>query len=107
VLRDILQEEARRSVTIDQVQRKVAEHYDVRLADMTSKRRTAHIAFARQVGMFISRRQTKNSLQDIGEAFGGRDHGTVIHACKTVQGRMDKDESLRQIIGFLESALLR
>jgi chromosomal replication initiator protein len=107
VLRDILQEEARRSVTIDQVQRKVAEHYDVRLADMTSKRRTAHIAFARQVGMFISRRQTKNSLQDIGEAFGGRDHGTVIHACKTVQGRMDKEESLRQIIGFLESALLR
>lgn len=107
LLRDILQEEARRVVTVDQVQRKVAEHYDVRIADMTGKRRPAHIAFARQVAMFISRRQTKNSLQDIGEAFGGRDHGTVIHACKTVQARMEKEESLRQVIGFLESSLQR
>ena len=107
VLRDILQEEARRAVSIDQVQRKVAEHYDVRLADMTSKRRPANIAFPRQIAMFISRRLTKNSLQDIGEAFGGRDHGTVIHACKTVQDRMDKQESLRQVIRFLETALQR
>ena len=107
LLRDILQEEARRSVSIDQVQRKVAEHYDVRLADMTSKRRPANIAFARQVAMFISRRQTKCSLQDIGEAFGGRDHGTVIHACKAVQGRMDKEESLRQVVRFLEASLQR
>ena len=107
VLRDILQEEARRAVSIDQVQRKVAEHYDVRLADMTSKRRPANIAFPRQVAMFISRRLTKSSLQDIGEAFGGRDHGTVIHACKTVQVRMDKEESLRQVVRFLETALQR
>jgi chromosomal replication initiator protein len=107
VLRDILQEEARRAVSIDQVQRKVAEHYDVRLADMTSKRRPANIAFPRQIAMFISRRLTKNSLQDIGEAFGGRDHGTVIHACKTVQDRMDKEEGLRQVIRFLETALQR
>ena len=107
VLRDILQEEARRAVSIDQVQRKVAEHYDVRLADMTSKRRPANIAFPRQIAMFISRRLTKSSLQDIGEAFGGRDHGTVIHACKTVQDRMDKEESLRQIIRFLETSLQR
>ena len=107
VLRDILQEEARRAVSIDQVQRKVAEHYDVRLADMTSKRRPANIAFPRQIAMFISRRLTKNSLQDIGEAFGGRDHGTVIHACKTVQDRMDKEENLRQVIRFLETSLQR
>jgi chromosomal replication initiator protein len=107
LLRDILQEEARRAVNIDQVQRKVAEHYDVRLADMTSKRRPANIAFPRQVAMFISRRLTKCSLQDIGEAFGGKDHGTVIHACKTVQNRMDKEESLRQVVRFLEASLQR
>jgi chromosomal replication initiator protein len=107
LLRDILQEEARRAVNVDQVQRKVAEHYDVRLADMTSKRRPAHIAFPRQVAMFISRRLTKCSLQDIGEAFGGKDHGTVIHACKTVQNRMDKEESLRQVVRFLEASLQR
>ncbi len=107
LLRDILQEEARRAVTIDQVQRKVAEHYDIRLADMTSKRRPAHIAFARQVAMCLSRRLTKCSLQEIGEAFGGKDHGTVIHACKTVQARMEKEESLRQVIRFLEASLQR
>ncbi|MBU3665426.1 MAG: chromosomal replication initiator protein DnaA [Chthoniobacterales bacterium] len=107
LLRDILQEEARRAVSIDQVQRKVAEHYDVRLADMTSKRRPANIAFPRQIAMFISRRITKSSLQEIGEAFGGRDHGTVIHACKTVQARMDNEESLRQVIRFLETSLQR
>ncbi len=107
VLRDILQEEARRAVSIDQVQRKVAEHYDVRLADMTSKRRPANIAFPRQVAMFLSRRLTKCSLQDIGEAFGGRDHGTVIHACKTVQGRMDREESLRQVVRYFETSLQR
>jgi chromosomal replication initiator protein len=107
LLRDILQEEARRAVNIDQVQRKVAEHYDVRLADMTSKRRPANIAFPRQVAMFISRRLTKCSLQDIGEAFGGKDHGTVIHACKTVQNRMDKEENLRQVVRFLEASLQR
>lgn len=107
VLRDILQEEARRAVSIDQVQRKVAEHYDVRLADMTSKRRPANIAFPRQIAMFLARRLTKSSLQDIGEAFGGRDHGTVIHACKTVQGRMEGEESLRQVIRFLETSLQR
>ena len=107
VLRDILQEEARRAVSIDQVQRKVAEHYDVRLADMTSKRRPANIAFPRQIAMFISRRLTKSSLQDIGEAFGGRDHGTVIHACRTVQERMEREESLRQVVRFLETSLQR
>lgn len=107
LLRDILQEEARRAVTIDQVQRKVAEHYDVRLADMTSKRRPANIAFPRQIAMFLSRRLTKCSLQEIGEAFGGRDHGTVIHACKTVDERMGREESLRQVIRFLEASLQR
>src|SRR3984893_12373206 len=77
LLRDILQEEAKKIITIDQIQRKVAEHFDVRLADMTSKRRPANIAFPRQVAMFLARKHTKSSLNEIGDAFGGRDHGTV------------------------------
>lgn len=105
LLRHILQEEARRAVTIDQVQRRVAEHYDVRLADMTSKRRPANIAFPRQVAMFLSRKLTKCSLNEIGEAFGGKDHGTVIHACKTVQARMEQVDSVRQAVRFLETKL--
>ncbi|MGC3992440.1 MAG: helix-turn-helix domain-containing protein [Chthoniobacteraceae bacterium] len=107
VLRDILQEEARRTVTIDQIQRKVAEHYDVRLADMTSKRRPANIAFPRQVAMFLARQLTKASLSEIGEAFGGRDHGTVLHAHRLVQERIQSEEKIRQTISFLDSQLHR
>ena len=71
LLRDILQEEAKKTVTIDQIQKKVAEHFDVRLADMTSKRRPANIAFPRQVAMYLARHHTKASLNEIGDAFGG------------------------------------
>jgi len=78
LLRDILREEAKKPVTIDQIQKKVAEQFDVRLADMTSKRRTANIAFPRQVAMYLARRHTKASLHEIGETFGGRDHGTGV-----------------------------
>ena len=92
LLKDILQEEARRSVTIEQIQRRVAEHFDVRLADMTSKRRPANIAFPRQVAMYLARELTKASLNEIGEAFGGRDHGTVLHACKLVKRRMKEQD---------------
>jgi len=107
LLRDILQEEAKKTVTIDQIQRKVAEHFDVRLADMTSKRRPANIAFPRQVAMYLARRHTKASLNEIGDAFGGRDHGTVLHACKTVSGRMATEDQVRQIIVLLDTQLER
>ncbi len=107
LLRDIFQEQAKRAVTIDQIQRKVAEHYDVRLADMTSKRRPANIAFPRQIAMYLSRELTGTSLSDIGDAFGGKDHGTVIHAVKLVKKRMEDDEKTRHIIRMLDSQLQR
>jgi chromosomal replication initiator protein len=107
LLKDILQEEARRSITIDQIQKRVAEHFDVRLADMTSKRRPANIAFPRQIAMYLSRELTKGSLSEIGDAFGGRDHGTVLHAHRLVRDRMTKEEKVRQVISFLEAQLHR
>ena len=107
MLKDILQEEARHAVTIDQIQRRVAEHFDVRLADMTSKRRPANIAFPRQIAMYLARELTKASLNEIGEAFGGRDHGTVLHACKLVKERMQEQDKIRQTISFIDSALQR
>src|ERR1700719_3313750 len=107
LLRDILQEEAKKIVTIDQIQKKVAEQCELRLADMTSKRRPANIAFPRQVAMYLSRALTKASLNEIGEAFGGRDHGTVLHACKLVQRRMKEQDKIRQTISFIDSALHR
>ena len=107
LLRDIFQEQAKKAVTIDQIQRCVAEHFDVRIADMSSKRRPANIALARQFAMYLSRQHTSMPLTDIGDAFGGRDHGTVIHACKLIKQRMVEDEKTRQIVSLLDSKLQR
>ena len=107
LLKDILQEEARRAITVEQIQKRVAEQFDVRIADMTSKRRPASIAFPRQVAMYLSRELTKHSLNEIGDAFGGRDHGTVLHAHRQVRDRMSKDERLRQLVASLDDQLRR
>ncbi|MFN2507332.1 MAG: chromosomal replication initiator protein DnaA [Chthoniobacterales bacterium] len=107
LLKDILNEEARHAVTIEQIQRRVAEHFDVRLADMTSKRRPANIAFPRQIAMYLARELTKASLNEIGDAFGGRDHGTVLHACKLVKKRMIEQDNIRQTVSFIDSSLKR
>ena len=107
LLRDVLSEEGRYSITIDVIQRKVAEHFDIRIADMTSKRRPENIAFPRQVAMYLSRHLTESSLNTIGEAFGGRDHGTVLHACRLVKDRMSVDTSVREAVRHLERKLQR
>jgi chromosomal replication initiator protein len=107
LLRELLNEEGRYAINIDVIQRKVAEHFDIRLADMTSRRRPESIAFPRQVAMFLSRQMTENSLSAIGEAFGGRDHGTVLHACRLVKDRMEVDANVRQVVSYLEKQLMR
>jgi len=105
LLREILHEEAHHAPSIEAIQKKVAEHFDILLSDMTGKRRTENIAFPRQIAMFFSRRMTNNSLNASGEAFGGRDHGTVLHACRLVKERMDVDSRVRQVVGHLELKL--
>ena len=108
LLRELLHEEGRHSIiSIEIIQKKVAEHFDIRLADMTSKRRPENIAFPRQVAMFLSRRMTDASLNKIGEAFGGRDHGTVLHACRQVKDRMEVNAEERQVVCYLEKQLSR
>ena len=107
LLREILQEEGRHTITIEVIQKKVAEKFDLRMADMTSKRRPENIAFPRQIAMFLSRQLTEHSLSAIGEAFGGRDHGTVLHACRLVKDRMEIDANVRQTVHYLEKQLLR
>ncbi|HIG27474.1 MAG TPA: chromosomal replication initiator protein DnaA [Verrucomicrobiales bacterium] len=107
LLREVLNEESKQNVNIDQIQKKVAEHYDIRIADMKSKRRPESIAFPRQIAMFLSRQMTDHSLSAIGEAFGGRDHGTVLHACKLVKNRIEVDGKVRQGVQFLERQLMR
>ena len=106
LLRDLLQQEGQQTVSIDSIQRRVAETYDLRLADMTSKRRPANIALPRMVAMYLSRRLTTSSLNEIGEAFGGRDHGTVLHANRTIEEKMKQDEKLRRIVTYLAEKLV-
>lgn len=101
LIRDILQEEIQHQISIERIQRKVIEMYDLRMSDMQNRRRPSHIAFPRQVAMYLSRLLTHHPLKEIGEAFGGRDHGTVIHAVKTVENMMEQDEKVRSSIEYL------
>ncbi len=107
LLREILHEEGRQTISIEVIQKRVAEHFDIRLADMTSKRRPENIAFPRQIAMYLSRQLTESSLNTIGEAYGGRDHGTVLHACRLVKDRMEVDSNVRQVVHYLEKQLIR
>jgi len=105
LLSDLLQEEAEGHVTIEQIQKKVADYYHIRLNDLLGRRRTNTIAFPRQVAMYISRTLTSEPLKGIGDAFGGRDHGTVIHACRQVEHAMEQEGAVKRAVDYLINAL--
>jgi len=107
LLREILQEEGKVAISVGEIQKRVADYFDIRLADMTSKRRPENIAFPRQIAMYLARQLTEHSLSAIGESFGGRDHGTVLHACRQVRDRMEVEAKVRQDVGYLEKQLTR
>jgi len=97
--------ESRRTVTVKMVQQVVAKHYKINATDMRSKSRSAHIAYARQVAIFLTRNLTNLSLADIGEAFGKRDHSTVIHSIEKINKLLDEDKNLRLDIDYLTRLL--
>lgn len=101
LLSDLLHEEAASKVTVDQIQRKVSDYYKIRFSELVGRRRTSAIVFPRQVAMYISRTLTSDPLKSIGDAFGGRDHGTVIHACKQVENMMEQDGSVKRGVDYL------
>ncbi|MDB9741762.1 chromosomal replication initiator protein DnaA [Akkermansiaceae bacterium] len=107
LLKDILNEEGAKKVTIDRIKAIVAEQFEVEVSDIVGRRRPANIAFARQVAMYLSRKLTNSSLMEIGDAFGGRDHGTVIHACKKVEEKANSQEQVRYTVDLLDSQLVR
>lgn len=104
-LQDLLSRQSAQAPNIEDIQKKVATVYDIRVADLISKKRPANIAFPRQVAMYLCRELTHQPLIAIGEAFGGRDHGTVIHACKVVENQMDVDDNVRNSIQKLKNEL--
>ena len=104
LLQDLLRASDRRT-TIDQIQKKVAEHFNVKISDMHSARRSRTIARPRQIAMFLAKNLTTRSLPEIGRKFGGRDHTTVIHAIKKVKELVKNDSSLSEDIEILTRSL--
>ena len=104
LLKDLLRANDRR-VTIDEIQRKVAEHFNMRVSDMHSERRARAVARPRQVAMFLAKTLTSRSLPDIGKKFGGRDHTTVMHAVKKVEELMASDHGFAEDIELLRRTL--
>jgi chromosomal replication initiator protein len=83
-------------VTIENIQKTVAEYYKIRVADLLSKRRNRSIARPRQLAMAICKELTNHSLPEIGDAFGGRDHTTVLHACRKINELRDEDSRISE-----------
>jgi len=94
-LKDLLSLQAK-LVTIENIQKTVADYYKVRLADLLSKRRSRSVARPRQVAMALSKELTTHSLPEIGDAFGGRDHTTVLHACKRIKELRDLEQRMKE-----------
>jgi chromosomal replication initiator protein len=103
-LRDLLRSHEKR-VSIDDIQRRVAEHYNIRLSEMTSDRRARAVARPRQVAMYLAKQLTTRSLPEIGRKFGGRDHTTVIHAIRKVEELRSVDQGLAEDIELLRRML--
>ena len=104
VLKDLIRASQRR-ITIDDIQRKVADYYNIRLSDLLSARRSRTIARPRQVAMYLSKLLTTRSLPEIGRKFGGRDHTTVIHAVKRIESLQDSDAAIQEEVDILSRAL--
>ncbi len=94
-LRDLLTVHAQ-AITVPNIQKTVADYYQLRLQDLLSKRRSRSLARPRQMAMALAKELTEHSLPEIGEAFGGRDHTTVLHACRTIRDLTETDGKLRQ-----------
>ncbi len=100
VLRDLLRASERR-LTIDEVQRRVAEYFNVRISDMLSARRARAVTRPRQIAMYLSKQLTTRSLPEIGRKFGGRDHTTVIHAVRKIEQLRNEDPNLDEDVDLL------
>lgn len=104
VLRDLLRANDRR-VTIDEIQKRVAEHFNIKVADMSSARRARAVARPRQVAMYLAKQLTARSLPEIGRKFGGRDHTTVMHAVRKIEELRAADSSFAEDVDLLKRML--
>ena len=85
-----------KQISLDNIKKKVAEYYKIKVADLLSKRRNRSVARPRQVAMALSKELTRHSLPEIGDAFGGRDHTTVLHACRKIKELRDDSPDISE-----------
>ena len=100
LLKDLLKS-SQRKVNIEEIQKKVSQHFNVKMSDMSSSRRSRTVARPRQIAMYLSKNLTSRSLPEIGRRFGNRDHTTVIHAVKKVEELRNKDDSFDEDVQLL------
>jgi chromosomal replication initiator protein len=104
-IRDLIRTHEPKKVKIEDIQRLVANHYNVSRADILSSRRTATVVRPRQIAMYLAKLLTLRSLPEIGRRFGGRDHTTVLHAVRKIDGLVTRDTSLAGEIDHLKRML--
>lgn len=104
VLKNIIREVENRC-TIEAIQKVVASYYSIKVTDMKSARRMKHLAYPRQIAMFLCKKHVKSSFPEIGQKFGGKDHTTVMHACRKIDKLLKTDTKLRDDIEFIEKSL--
>jgi len=104
VLRDTIQE-SRRLITVDEVLKTVSERFHVKISEMKSRKRSKNLVFPRQIAMYLCRELTELSFPEIGRHFGGKDHSTVIYACRHIEEQKTADPGLETLLGSLAQAL--
>lgn len=102
ILRGIIQDKDK-PITVDFIQKTVSDYFGLKVAELKSRKRTKEVAFPRQVAMYLCKQLTELSLADIGNGFGGKDHSTVIHACKQIRNKMESNVEIgRKVRGLTE-----
>jgi chromosomal replication initiator protein len=104
ILRDLLRS-SERVISIEEIQKKVAEHYNIKMSDMSSNKRMRSIARPRQIAMYLSKSLTSKSFMEIGRKFGGKDHTTVMHALKNVEKLKSSDAEINEDLHILSKIL--
>lgn len=105
ILKDLIKPEKSKRITIDEILQHVGKYYNITLLQLQGPKRLKNYAFPRQVAMYLSRNLTDMSLPEIGNAFGGRDHTTVLHACKKIEDKVLKDDKLKNEINVISQGL--
>ncbi len=104
ILKDVFTDDEK-PITVDRIQKIVSDYYGIKIQDIKSRKRTKEVTLPRQLAMFISKKITNLSLSDIGKAFGGKDHATVIYACKQIEAKRERDDSFSRVVDQLLNKL--